>query len=364
MIRNSDFDRGLDGTEPRCPICQASVKDSGGYCIRCGMVVTTFNIFTALNSLNGTASPGPDTLCGRVLDDKYKLIRQLGEGSMGAVYLAHRLRIGDKVAVKVLKQETCSNDVTVKRFRREATIAAKSCDPRIVKIYDSGETQDGIIYLVMELVAAPTMRVVLEREGHLSPERVVWLMIEICSGIDAAHRQGIVHRDLKPENIIILPPSDARAYESVMILDFGIAKPLNLTREQVLTEPGTLLGTLFYISPEQLRGDEDVDARADIYSLGAVAYELLTGKPPFPGMSVAEVIAKHILEAPPPLPANLKIKPALESVVMRALDKDPNNRYRSAKELAGALRESLLTSVVVSRRKRWLEVLTQFRSFF
>lgn len=362
MYKNSRFDEGLDRTTLKCPICQMPVSDSGRYCVTCGMAIPTFNKITALTKLNSTSLPSRGTLSGHVLNDKYKLIRRLGEGAMGTVYLAYRLHIGDKVAVKVLNQQSCSNDVVVKRFRREASIAAKSCDPHIVKIYDSGETLDGIIYLVMEFIMAPTMRIVLEREERLLPERAVGLMIEICDGIDAAHRQGIVHRDLKPENIMVIPPTEERHHESAVIVDFGIAKPLNLTADQILTEPGTMLGTIFYMSPEQLRGEE-VDMRADIYSLGAVLYELLTGKPPFPGLSVAEVIAKHILEEPPPLPAYLKINPNLESVVMRALAKDPNKRYTTTKELASALRASLQTSIVTPRRKKWLDVLTHFGFF-
>jgi serine/threonine-protein kinase len=331
--------------------------------------LTTFNKSDALRNLSTTSFLGRetlisnhDTLSGRVLDDKYKLIRLLGEGGMGAVYLASRLHIGDKAAIKVLNRKTCTNDLLIKRFRREASTAAKSCDPRIVKIYDSGETADGLIYVVMEFILAPTMRTVLQREGNFSPERAVRLMIEICDGIDAAHRQKIVHRDLKPENIMILPPTEQRKHESVVIVDFGLAKPLNLTRDQVLTEPGIMLGTMFYMSPEQLRGFE-VDVRCDIYSLGAVLYELLKGKPPFTGLSVAEVIAKHILEEPPPLPASLKIKPRLESVIRRALAKDPNSRYATVKEMADALRESLQTSSSVPKRKRWLDLLTHFGSF-
>lgn len=357
------LDLGVERTIPICPICQSTVSLKSRYCIKCKKVTTTFNKRITVTKLNGALISSRDTLSGCVLNGKYQLIRRLGEGGTGAVYLAHRLHVGDKVAVKVLNQQNTLNPVSVKRFRREGSIAAKSRDPRVVKIYDSGETPDGIIYLVMEFIIAPTMRVVLEREGRFSPERAVALIIEICAGVDAAHREGIVHRDLKPENILIVPPTAARDHESVVIVDFGIAKLLDLTTEQILTEPGVILGTLFYMPPEQLKG-VDVDVRADIYSLGAVLYEMITGKPPFTGLSVAEVIAKHILEEPNPLPAHLNIKPALELVVMRALSKDPNQRYANVNEMVSALHTSLQSSSMTPRRKRWLNVLTQFSSFF
>lgn len=370
VFNSTVFAESLHKTTPRCPKCRQLVHGSTLYCTRCQLSIKTFNQGAALGnqstiSLLGreTLISNHDALSGRVLDGKYRLIRLMGEGGMGAVYLASRLHIGDKVAVKVLNRKTCTNEVLIKRFCREAYAAAKSCDPRIVKIYDSGETPDGLIYVVMEFVLGPTLRNVLQREGSLSTERAVRLMIEICEGIDAAHREMIVHRDLKPENIMILPPNEQRKLESVVIVDFGLAKPLNLTPNQVVTEPGIMLGTIFYMSPEQLRGAE-VDVRCDIYSLGAVLYELLAGHPPFTGLSVAEIIAKHILEEPPALLASLNIKRSLEAVVKRALAKDPKERYATAKEMADALYASLQSSGSPRRRRTWFDMLTHLEFFF
>jgi serine/threonine-protein kinase len=302
-------------------------------------------------------------MLGRVIDSKYKLLKYQGGGGMGTVYLAHRLRIGDRVAVKVLNPD-CRNDATlVERFHREVCVAARSCDSRVIAIYDTGETYDGILYLVMPFIEAPTLREILDVEKRIPPERAVSVMLEVCGGVGAAHCQGIVHRDLKPENIMVLPAKEDRDREAVKVLDFGLAKPLNPMKEQLLTQPGVILGTPLYMSPEQYRGDV-IDTRSDVYSLGVILYEVLTGQPPFVAYSLAELIAKHLLDAPKPIPKDLGISPALESVVMLALSKEPGKRQADARELAHALRMCLRPAVSPSHRNRWQELLNHFSGFF
>lgn len=303
------------------------------------------------------------TLLGRVLDSKYELVECLGGGGMGTVYLARRLHIGDKVAVKVLNQDSRDDASLVERFRREACVAARSCDSRVVAVYDSGEAPDGTIYLVMPFIAAPTLRKVLEAEKRLPPVRAASLMAEVCYGVAAAHRQGIVHRDLKPENVMVLPATEERGHESVKVLDFGLAKPLNPTKEQLLTQPGVILGSPVYMSPEQCRG-ESLDVRSDVYSLGVILYEVLTGRPPFFGYSLAELIAKHLMDDPAPMPEYLGIPPALKAVVMQALSKEVNSRQSDACELARVLRIFAKPPAPPLRHKRWQSLLHHFAGFF
>ena len=301
-------------------------------------------------------------LHGRVIDSKYKLIKYHGAGGMGTVYEAQRLHIGDRVAVKILSPECRSDATLVERFRREVSVAAGLCDSRVIAIYDTGETPDGIIYLVMPFVEAPTLREILEAEKRLTPERTVAIMLEVCGGVDAAHHQGIVHRDLKPENIMVLPPREERGREAVRVLDFGLAKPLNPTKEQLLTQPGIILGTPLYMSPEQYRG-ETIDTRSDVYSLGVILYELLTGQPPFTGYSLAELIAKHLMDEPKPMSHHLGVPPALEAAVRRALSKKPADRYADAHELARVLRTCLMSPATRAHQNRWQVFLNHFSSF-
>lgn len=280
----------------------------------------------------GRTHASGDPLIGKIIDSKYELVLRLGAGGVGKVYLANRLHIGDQVAVKVLNPYHASNESYVRRFRREALVAAKSCSDRVVQIFDAGETADGIAYMVMQLIKAPTLREVLEYEGRLKQERAVALMVEICGGIAAVHQQGITHRDLKPENIMVIPAEEERGHETVKIVDFGYAKPRGVTEQ-----PGMVVGTAFYMSPEQCLGGW-LDVRSDVYSLGVILYQMLAGHPPFVGYSFEGIKAKHLSEPPRALPAYLDVDPALEAVLMRALAKDPGERYANAYELQCALR--------------------------
>ena len=268
----------------------------------------------------------PDPRVGLILDSKYKLIESLGQGGMGSVFRAQRLHIGDEVAVKLLHHDLVREQKALERFRREARAAAMIRHPNVVSIHDfnDGSSEATQPYIVMELVRGMSLGDLLRREGRMTPERAVRLMHGICTGVGVAHRQGLLHRDLKPDNVIVVPPSHEGDEETAKVVDFGLAKVRDVAASTALTHTGAVIGTLYYMSPEQCSGEE-LDARADVYSLGAMFYEMLTGGPPFRSRNLAGLIAKHLHEPPPPFPESLGVPKALESVCFRALAKDPQS---------------------------------------
>jgi serine/threonine protein kinase len=300
---------------------------------------------TSAGSAQTEAAEVGDSLVGRVLDGKYEIVAPLGSGGMGAVYRARRVLIGDEVAVKVLHSRLTGDEKLVERFRREARAAAQLHHPNVVTIHDYGEARGpgGFAYIVMELVRGETLRDILRREGRLQPARAVALMRDVCAGVGAAHRRGIVHRDIKPDNIIVTPADEDHPFESVKVVDFGIAKLRDLAAESsTLTEAGMMVGTLFYMSPEQCKG-EPLDSRADVYSLGAMLHEMLAGAPPFTASNITSLIFKHVGEPPPPLPADLPVPQALRAAVLRALSKEPDARPRDASEFSREIQTALAT---------------------
>ncbi|HLL16693.1 MAG TPA: serine/threonine-protein kinase [Pyrinomonadaceae bacterium] len=307
--------------------------------------MNTFNTPTEFidpGALADVLSP-PDPLLGQVLDSKYELVARLGEGGMGMVYRARRAHIGDEVAVKVLHRSFVADADAVERFRREARAAAMLRHPNVVTIHDFGEARGTAApaYIVMELAEGVSLRVLLRSVGRLSPARAVALMQDICAGVGAAHRRQIVHRDLKPDNIIVLPPDAEGERETAKVVDFGIAKLRDHAAAlPTLTQAGTLIGTPYYMSPEQCRGDE-LDARSDVYSLGAVLYEMLAGVPPFTATNMTGVVTKHLTEPPPPFAHDAGIPRVLESVCLRALSKDVNARQPEATTLGRELQAAL-----------------------
>ncbi|MFL6208344.1 MAG: SUMF1/EgtB/PvdO family nonheme iron enzyme [Pyrinomonadaceae bacterium] len=324
-----------------CPKCKEEMIDTARFCSNCGISFASFNTPTERVDTRDLPEnlPELDPLVGQTLDGKYELLARLGEGGMGAVYRARRIHIGDEVALKVLLRKFVADASLVERFRREARAAAALRHPNVVVIYDYGEArnEDAPAYIVMELVEGDSLRELLRREERLAPERAVALMRDICAGVGAAHRRQIFHRDLKPDNVIVLPPDEDRERETVKVVDFGIAKLRDAAGAPTLTQTGVVMGTPHYMSPEQCRG-EMLDARADVYSLGAILYEMLAGAPPFTAASLMGVLTKHITEAPPPLPADASVPPALDSLIMRALAKDPAARPANATELSRELR--------------------------
>ncbi len=288
-----------------------------------------------------------------MLDGKYEIVAPLGAGGMGSVYRARRVLIGDEVAVKVLHTKFVGDDTLVERFRREARAAAQLQHPNVVTIHDYGEARGraGFAYIVMELVRGEPLRGLLRREGRMSPARAVSLMRDVCAGVGAAHRRGIVHRDLKPDNIIVVPADEDSAAERVKVVDFGIAKLRDMASDDgTLTAAGAVVGTPFYMSPEQCKG-ESLDARADVYSLGALLYEMLAGSPPFNAPSLAGIILKHVSEPPPPLPPDVPASNALREAIARALSKDPDARQRDASEFSREIQAAIDASANVPEQR-------------
>lgn len=329
-----------------CPHCQKPTIEGQQFCVHCGAALSGYR---AAHEPTQVAMPPsqkkapPDELAGRLLDGKYQLLARIGAGGMGAVYQARRVHIGDEVAVKVLHAQYVTEASAVERFRREARAAAMLRHPSVVAIYDFGEARgNDPAFIVMELVEGISLRTLLQRERRLAPERAVALMREICAGVGAAHRHHVVHRDLKPDNVIVTAPTHTGEFEKVKVLDFGIAKLRDLTPDQSLTQTGAVLGTPYYMSPEQCRGDA-LDARSDVYSLGAMLYEMMAGQPPFTASTITGVVAKHLTETPRPLSQYVAITPTLEASIMRALAKDPNWRQTDAIAFARDLQSALQT---------------------
>jgi serine/threonine-protein kinase len=270
----------------------------------------------------------------RLLGSRYEIGETLGYGGMAEVHLGRDVRLGREVAVKVLRADLARDPTFQARFRREALAAASLNHPSIVAVYDTGEDVTGsngsTPYIVMEYVEGRTLREVLKAEGRIMPRRAMEIVADVCAALDFSHRNGIVHRDVKPGNVMITSTG------AVKVMDFGIARAV-ADAGATVTATAAVIGTAQYLSPEQARG-ENVDARSDVYSTGCLLYELLTGHPPFTGDSPVAVAYQHVREtARPPSTANPDVPPALDAIVMKALAKNPANRFQTAAEMRADL---------------------------
>lgn len=304
-----------------CPTCHKQFPEEARFCPKDGVPLAEIS----------------DPLLGRTLMGQFEILELIGQGTMGKVYLARQISVDRKVAVKVLKKKLASDPQVVRRFHREAKAAARLSHPNIVTIHLVGELEeDHTPYMVMEYVEGASLEKICVTQGALPIPRVLTISMQIASALAEAHRNGVLHRDLKPDNIAVYEQGTPR--ETAKVVDFGIAKILHSDEElSQLTKTGTIFGTPAYISPEQASG-EHLDHRTDLYSLGVLIFRMATGRLPFENASGLEVLVRHIKEPPPrPRDLNPAIPPELETIILRLLAKNREDRYPSADALLEAL---------------------------
>lgn len=278
------------------------------------------------------------TALRKALRNRYRIEREIGAGGMATVYLAQDIKHDRAVALKVLRPELAAT-LGPDRFPREIRIVAQLSHPHILPLHDSGEA-NGFLYYVMPFVDGETLRARLHRDGELGVHEAVRLLAQIVDALSYAHRHGVVHRDIKPENVMLTG-------RHALVADFGISKAVSqsATSGNQLTTVGIALGTPTYMSPEQAMGEPDVDHRADIYAIGAVGYEMLTGRPPFAGPTAQTILAAHVTEQPRPVTERRAAVPALlNQIIMKCLAKDPSDRWQTADELLPLLEQAATPS--------------------
>ena len=273
---------------------------------------------------------------GDTIDGKYRIVGLLGEGGMGSVYEGENVRIHRRVAIKVLHAAVAAKADVVQRFEREAQAAGRIGSEHIVEVLDLGTAADGSRFMVMEFLEGESLGDRIRRKQRLTPNEVADTLHQLLSGLGAAHAAGIVHRDLKPDNVFLLH-SRAGQRDFVKILDFGVSKFASMDADLSMTKTGAVVGTPFYMSPEQARGQE-VDTRSDLFSVGVVAYQAVTGRVPFNAATFNELVFKIALESPePPEVAAPGLDPAFAAIITRAMTRDPAGRYQTAAEFQAAL---------------------------
>jgi len=313
-------------SDRRCPDCSRVYPESANFC-----------------TFDGTTLPVPnadkDPRIGTNVDEDLQLVARVGKGGLGTVYRATHAKLGKDVAVKLMHPSVSADPTSAQRFLREARVTRSVSHENIVQVFDCGRTEAGELYIVMELLEGRTLATMLEGVRHLEPERAVRLIAQVCDGLQYAHDFGLIHRDLKPENIFVTGTESGG--ETAKILDFGLAR--DTTSREKLTRAGVLCGTPEYVSPEQAHGRE-LDGRSDIYAIGVVLYELLTGRVPFTGPSMLDVLVAHANEPPAPMAKqrpSSTIPYGVERAVLRALSKAPDDRPKTAHAFKHLLLASL-----------------------
>jgi serine/threonine-protein kinase len=275
-------------------------------------------------------------LIGTTVADKYRVDRMIGRGGMGAVFQAANLAIGKRVALKFLDHEAARNREACQRFQREAEAAGMAESAHIVQIFDSGVTASGLPFLVMELLTGEDLRARLKREGRLSVPSALRIVSQVLRALLCAHEAGIVHRDLKPDNVFLCARDDDPSF--VKIVDFGISKVARARPADTLTRRGTVLGTAFYMSPEQAQSFADIDGRTDLFSVGAILFEMLTGKPPHVAPTYEAVLIAICTQDAVDLRAHApEVSAPVAALVKRALERDRDQRFQSAREFLTAV---------------------------
>jgi serine/threonine protein kinase len=341
---------GFLGLEDASAVGTPALQAAEKICPRCRVVFGPELRFCPADG-SGLLSPSSSRdLVGSVIAERYHILGKLGEGGMGTVYLAEHVPMGRRCAVKVINPILAHDPDSVSRFKREAANASRINHPNVAAIYDFGETRDDIVYLAMELIEGEALSVILHREGALNPSRAIELARQMAEALAAAHELSIVHRDLKPDNIMV---TQARGGEIVKVVDFGIAKVTQGAR-QTVTRTGFVVGTPAYMSPEQFLGEE-LDGGSDVYGLGCILYEMLTGQRAFTGSS-GEVSLGRRLSEPPPHPRQIKrhLAKSLDRLVTKALARAPQERFQSAL----AMRDALLSARAdIEVRTSWRDCL-------
>jgi serine/threonine-protein kinase len=302
-------------------------------CPQCG---TEYETAARFCPADGTAlrPKGSDSLVGSVLADRYHILKRIGEGGMGRVYLGEHVKMNRQCAIKVMSPALVNDAESASRFAREASNAARIIHPNVAAVFDYGES-DGLVYLVMEFVDGEPLSRLLAREAPFGLERAIDLARQIADGLGAAHELGIVHRDLKPDNILVSRSRSGR--EVVKVVDFGIAKAMQEGAGEALTRTGLVIGTPEFMSPEQLLGDP-IDARSDLYALGCIFHLMLTAAPAFDAPTREQMIKRRLSENPPHAQSlDPGIPDAIDRVISRLLARTPNDRYSSAAEVREAL---------------------------
>lgn len=303
-----------------CPVCSTEYANDVKFCPNDGQTLRS-------------AVPASD-LVGEVVADRYHVIKKLGEGGMGQVYLAEHVKMGRRSAIKVMNPSMVHDPDAVARFNREASNASRITHPNVCAIYDFGETPDGLIYLAMEFIEGEPLTDLLERDGALPVRRAVGIFTQVADALQAAHDLGIVHRDLKPDNIML---AQKKGGDQVKVVDFGIAKAVGGDETgQKVTKTGLVVGTPEFMSPEQLSGDK-VDGRSDLYSLALVFFRMLAGKLPFEATTVQETMIKRLTDEPTTLAESrpdLTFPAGLQAVLDTALTRTPGERYQTVAKFA------------------------------
>ena len=333
-----------------CPMCDRPYSEEASFCEYDGA------------TLNKSGSK-EDPFIGKTIAGKYRVLKKLGAGGMGAVYLAEQMTVGRKVALKVLHREFATDEEFTKRFHQEARLAASLNHRHVITIHDFDQADDGSLFIAMEYVEGNNLKSLIH-EGPLNLGQSLRLARQIAEGLSAAHRSGVIHRDIKPENIMIV-----QGPEEVKLMDFGISRLRDAETVARLTRPGMIMGTPAYMAPEQIEGRE-VNEKTDIYAFGVVLFEMLSGASPFKAPTPTALLMKHINELPVPLrKLRADVPTAVERLVMQALEKKPERRQADMEEVVaelrrveGVLRDDVPRTVIIpdprSRKKRYLVLTT------
>ncbi len=307
-----------------CPTCGENNPPEARFCGKCGARLEQAQVQT-----------------GDIIAERYRIVDRIGKGAMGTVYRAEHVQLGKAVAIKLLHRDLEQNAENVARFHREAEAASRLNHPNTIHVFDFGRTQSGSLFLAMEYVDGDDLGKIIDREGPMPFGRVAYICALVTGSVADAHAAGVIHRDLKPENIVI---ASGRDEERPKVLDFGLAKLFEGSLGTQITGAGTIVGTPYYMSPEQIQGKE-LDPRSDVYSIGAIMYECVVGKPPFEAPSPVGILTKHLSEKPaaPSTRSPISVPLEADEIILRCLEKDPDDRFQTAEELRQALIDYLTT---------------------